>query len=146
MKTKICYNCGVEKPLSQFPISKRYIDNHLKICFICKREYNNKWRKKKLKKEPIFDMRKDLKTNHSLSIEQYNEMLKSQNRVCAICGKEELIFDDRTKKFRRLAVDHNHKTGKIRGLLCSLCNRGLGFFYDDINLFKKVIKYLRIYK
>ena len=67
----------------------------------------------------------------------YNEfkvMLKKQNNRCAICGKEE------TK--RRMSVDHCHKTGRVRGLLCQLCNTSLGGFQDDVGRLKKAIKYL----
>jgi hypothetical protein len=54
------------------------------------------------------------KLRQGLTIAQYDELLEAQGGVCAICG--------RPPKNRRLAVDHNHKTGKIRGLLCWVCN------------------------
>ncbi len=76
-----------------------------------------------------------LKRKYNLTPEQYLTMLKNQNGVCAICGKQE--------KNRRLAVDHCHKTGKIRGLLCALCNTAIGKFNDDVNLLTKAIKYLK---
>jgi hypothetical protein len=61
-------------------------------------------------------------------------MLKVQNNSCLICGKKE------TK--RRLSVDHNHKTGKVRGLLCSHCNHILGLSYDNIKILQSAINYL----
>lgn len=64
---------------------------------------------------------------------EFKEMLKGQNGKCVICGKV-----DR----RRLSVDHCHKTGKVRGLLCHSCNVALGLFKDDIKLLKKAIIYL----
>lgn len=67
---------------------------------------------------------------------QLKEMFQKQNNKCAICN------DDRNLFIKGLAVDHCHKTGKIRGLLCSKCNIGLGQFKDDINLLNKAIKYL----
>lgn len=63
-----------------------------------------------------------LKVNYNLTEEQYNEILISQNNQCFICGK----FDSEMKK--RLAVDHDHETGKIRGLLCDNCNGSLGWY------------------
>lgn len=69
-------------------------------------------------------------------------MLEEQNGVCAICRCKEKIINKNGKKWL-LAIDHNHKTGKIRGLLCNSCNIGLGRFNEDIKLLKKAIEYLR---
>lgn len=65
--------------------------------------------------------------------EQYTAMLSAQNNVCAICGRSQK---------KRLAVDHCHKTGAIRGLLCFRCNFGLGWFSDNSDTFKKIVQYL----
>lgn len=70
-----------------------------------------------------------------LTIEQYEELLKRQNGVCAICNKA-------CSSGRKLAIDHDHKTGRIRGLLCSNCNLGLGKFFDNKELLRKAISYL----
>jgi len=59
-----------------------------------------------------------------LTIEDYDQMLLKQNGVCKICGKK-------CSSGRRLAVDHCHTTGKVRGLLCGRCNQGIGHFQDD---------------
>jgi hypothetical protein len=69
-------------------------------------------------------------------------MLKEQNGVCAICKKEEFTTFPKTGIIKSLSVDHCHETGKIRGLLCVHCNRGLGCFKDQINLFSEAINYL----
>jgi len=73
---------------------------------------------------------------YGITLEHYNNMLEQQQNRCAICP--EVQSDD----FNALSVDHDHKTGQIRGLLCNSCNRGLGFFRDDIALLKKAIEYL----
>ena len=75
-----------------------------------------------------------LKRDYGLTYDQYLCMLKSQGGVCAICGKAE--------EKRRLAVDHCHNTGVIRGLLCGMCNTAIGKLNDDVNLLKKAIEYL----
>jgi len=62
-------------------------------------------------------------------------MSESQGGICAICKKP-------PQQNKRLAVDHCHTTGDIRGLLCDLCNRGLGFFQDDIERIAIAIVYL----
>lgn len=77
-----------------------------------------------------------LKTKYNLTVEQYNEMLKEQNHKCCICGMDEV------DNGRKLAVDHCHKTQKVRGLLCNFCNVGLGSFKDNINSLSKAISYL----
>lgn len=70
-----------------------------------------------------------------ITLEQYNSMLEEQGGVCWICLRPQM------KKF--LAVDHDHKTNRIRGLLCGLCNQGLGSFGDSPELLHRAIKYLR---
>jgi Recombination endonuclease VII len=64
------------------------------------------------------------------------ELFERQNGTCAICGREEW------EKVKVLGVDHDHKTGRVRGLLCTDCNMGLGKFKDDPALLRKAIKYL----
>lgn len=75
-----------------------------------------------------------------LTKKDYNHLLKKQNYRCAICE----CSKDKFK--RRLAVDHNHKTNQIRGLLCLHCNNGLGHFRDSIKLLENAINYLLKYK
>lgn len=71
-----------------------------------------------------------------INIQEYNKMLLAQNYSCKIC----LTHQSDLKK--QLSVDHCHKTGKIRGLLCNLCNTGLGKFKDDVDIMINAINYL----
>lgn len=73
---------------------------------------------------------------------RYQEMLHEQNGVCAICKQPETAPDKASGKTKDLAIDHCHKSGKIRALLCSNCNRGLGLFNDDIELLAKARAYV----
>jgi hypothetical protein len=66
----------------------------------------------------------------------YLELLASQGGTCAICHKA-------PPSHRRLAIDHDHKTGKIRGLLCNGCNLGIGLFHDSVDLLEKSVLYLK---
>lgn len=75
-----------------------------------------------------------LRRHHGITIEQYDVMWEQQNGKCAICGN--------TGEGRALCIDHDHKTGKIRGLLCVRCNTALGSFRDDINRLRNAILYL----
>lgn len=81
-----------------------------------------------------------------LTVEQYEEMFILQNGVCAICGKPEVKKQATTKggakKTSRLCVDHDHKSGKVRGLLCYRCNTGIGKLNDDPELLRKASRYL----
>jgi hypothetical protein len=72
----------------------------------------------------------------NLSIEEYDRILNHQNGNCAICC--------RPPRKTRLAVDHDHKTGKIRGLLCWVCNKTLGMFRDDANRIENCLSYIRM--
>lgn len=77
-----------------------------------------------------------IRRQYGISLDEYNEMLENQRYKCAICGNEDEV------EGRRLAIDHCHETNKIRGLLCGKCNRGLGLFYDNIDLLEKAKQYL----
>lgn len=87
---------------------------------------------------------RSLQKNYGITLDQYNQMLDEQNGVCAICGEPEKAIhpNHNTNKPQPLAVDHCHKTGRIRGLLCSFCNRAIGFFKEDIDLLNKTVQYL----
>lgn len=83
----------------------------------------------------------NLKRSFGITLNDYNKMLKEQKGVCAICGEKET----RKNKYgvKSLAVDHNHKTDKIRGLLCMRCNLFIGGMKEDINMVLKVVDYLK---
>jgi len=71
---------------------------------------------------------------YGLTVQQYNRIWWRQKGKCAVCGKK-----------KRLVVDHNHKTGKVRGLLCDKCNSGLGLFDDNAKRLSQAINYLKNY-
>jgi hypothetical protein len=80
------------------------------------------WQKKKLKK-------------YGLSVEDYDTIQEAQGGVCAICKV-------RPQNSKHWHVDHCHRTGKVRGLLCGDCNRGLGSFKDSVISLQRAIGYL----
>ena len=85
----------------------------------------------------------DLKKHFGISLDQYNEMLEAQGFVCAICNLPETQKCSTTGVVYKLAVDHCHKTGKVRALLCSRCNRTLGMVDDDVLLLQKLSAYIQ---
>ena len=83
---------------------------------------------------------------YGITLEDYDRMYESQNGVCAICLKPETTKDRwRRGGIKRLAVDHDHETGAVRGLLCDRCNKALGCFRDDPELVRAALDYLISY-
>ena len=78
----------------------------------------------------------DLKRRYGITIEEYDQMLEDQGHRCKICRTDEPGGKG------RFHLDHCHSTGKIRGLLCSSCNHGLGHFKDNVLLLEQAIRYL----
>jgi hypothetical protein len=123
-------------------IAKEYYHSHKEQ----RHAYNKEWRKRNpsyKQRNPEKDVmvkrwRKSNLKKFGLDIEKYNAILEQQDYKCAICGIEI------NKLKRNLAIDHDHKTGKVRGLLCFRCNVTLGRFDDDIELFNKIINYLKL--
>jgi hypothetical protein len=74
----------------------------------------------------------------------YETMFDAQKGVCAICGNPEQVKNGKRRGgYKKMAIDHDHKTGRVRGLLCQMCNQGLGCFKDSPDLLTKAIKYLK---
>lgn len=137
---KFCNVCKTEKPLSSFGLQKGR-PRHL--CTDCKnkqsREYylENKERKAEWsKKYRLIKKDQDLKKAYGITFKEYQQMLLDQKHSCKICGVHEKECN------RSLCVDHCHTTGKIRGLLCDTCNRGLGLLREDVEVLQKAIEYL----
>lgn len=86
-----------------------------------------------------------LLTNYGITLAEYRIMLAAQDGRCEICGTSETdyrrIKDGKVVEMT-FAVDHDHRTGEVRGLLCSKCNKGLGLFNDDPELLKVALGYL----
>lgn len=115
---KKCTRCKQIKSVDDFRKNRKALDGFQSSCAECE-----------------LDMKFIL--NYGISLNQYNLLLESQNGNCAICGKHW------TEKRRRHAVDHDHATGEVRGLLCSECNGGLGMFADKTELLQNAISYLQ---
>ena len=99
------------------------------------RKRYNENKNRSAKNNPSSTKDRQLRIKFNISIEKYNQILNLQNYKCAICQYK-------CPTGRQLAVDHNHKTGKVRGLLCMECNIGLGKFKDSDDLLLRAISYL----
>jgi hypothetical protein len=140
---KKCSTCKEEKPVFSFGKHNIRPDGLRISCKECESKRSKELRKKALESDYIGTRLKEragnLKRMFGMSLEDYEQRATKQNNVCAICQKQ-------CKSGKRLAVDHNHKTGKIRDLLCGNCNGGLGKFQDDPELLEKAAEYLRKHK
>ncbi len=130
IKTKVCSKCKKRKFLSKFAKQKAGKYGVTRICKECCKKYQKKQRKR----NPVPDMKYNLGKKFGITPNDYFKLFKKQKGKCAICGKHQINFN------RRLAVDHNHKTNEIRGLLCVNCNSKLGWFEKRKN---KILDYLK---
>ena len=118
---KVCTLCGTEKPLDEFYYRKDS-NKHTNECKDCRIE---RQRVKKL----------------GVSNNDYEKMFIEQEGQCKICNCK--LNSSRYTKF---AVDHCHKTGEVRGLLCTNCNTGLGLFKDSQHRLQKALDYINSFK
>ena len=134
----VCSICKQVKDRAEF----RKSDNKRGFrysCADCDRKKENEKRASLMITNPEAVREKErkeaLKKSYNMSLEDYDNLMKKQNNVCGICK-------DTCVSGRRLAVDHCHTTGKIRGLLCCNCNRGLGLLKDSKERLAAAIAYL----
>jgi len=118
---KECRKCGEVKSLESYNKHTQTKDKHRSECKSCQAEVNA-------------DL--NLKRNYGISLAEYDKMLEEQEGECKICG----TTDSQGKG--RFHVDHCHITGEVRGLLCHNCNRGLGYFKDNITSLLEAVRYL----
>jgi hypothetical protein len=144
--SQICTRCKYEKEPEEFSHKASW-------CKTCKAAYAAAYRQKNPEKarESIMTARSKkvefykeanrkahLKRKYDLTIEQYDDMARAQDFVCAIC-REPFKLDSLD---RGPCVDHCHETGRVRGILCWDCNRGLGGFKDNLQSLQEAINYL----
>ena len=132
MDTKICKRCDPpkEKPLTEFYKRKASKDGHSSICKECESKHHRTYYVKK--RIRITHRKSKLKINYNMTITEFNDMYEEQEGGCAICRV----------KSQKLVVDHDHRTGKKRRLLCSGCNHGLGRFKDNPVLLRRAAEYV----
>lgn len=134
--TKPCSRCGKEKILQDFYPSPRNFLGREAECKKCALARRKERRLSDHGKSLNRERKNALKRKFGISPEDYDAMYDAQEGVCAICHREEASPN------RRLAVDHCHTTGKIRGLLCWPCNAALGKFQDDPERLRSAAVYI----
>lgn len=113
--SQVCRKCNIDKPLTSYHKDKRTPNNRRTTCNDCRNKHK--------------------RATHITSLDR-KSLLEEQNYSCGICG----INGDELPK--QLAVDHNHETNTVRGLLCNNCNLGLGQFKDSVVFLSYAIEYL----
>lgn len=113
--------------ISQYTDKNAYQRAYRKLHPDCEKKYRNVEKTRET----------SWKRRYGITREDYNNFLEGQQNCCAICKSTTV-----GRKHTYFHVDHNHSTGKIRGLLCDLCNRGLGYFKDNSSLLEKASVYL----
>lgn len=134
---RICKICKEEKFIDEFyPKKGGYFTHSCKLCL-------SKKQKSYIKDGEylsVYQRERSLRENYKITLAEYDELLYFQDGKCAICGIHSSELN------RSLAVDHDHRTGKIRGLLCNSCNQGLGYFKDKISNLEDALYYLILHK
>lgn len=130
---KVCSRCGIDKPASEFSRNWEQPRRLRPECLSCRAEQARSWRER----NPTQVRQKRLKQLFGLTVDQYDALHAAQAGGCAICSTALP-----GSNFPQLAVDHDHQTGYVRGLLCAQCNAGLGAFGDDPARLAAAIAYL----
>lgn len=107
-----------------------------------KEHHARKWAHR-MKENPGWDSERSLKRRWGMTRAELKEMSAKQNDVCAICKKPETAVQASTQQVKHMAIDHCHKTGKIRELLCWNCNSCLGKVSDSVEVLQSMIDYLK---
>lgn len=167
--TKICTKCGIEKDITEFYVDKRHKEEtrflaQCKLCILTHQklyQQNNpertratkrKWRAANIEKHRETSrllMRRKVASGknaedrrlklYGITPEEFKRLFESQDRRCAICKSD----IPRRKGGIAWHLDHDHITGQVRGILCTKCNLGLGYFNDDEELLETAIAYIR---
>lgn len=143
MAEVICTKCKVSKKVTDFYKDTRRKNGITSWCRECWK-IQEAIRREKL--GPKGRKNRKLKNLYGINIEQYQDMLKEQNNLCAVCNNKESMVNNKSNKVQKLCVDHNHTTGKVRGLLCTACNKGLGMLKDNPDIVLSGYNYLMKYE
>lgn len=151
MAVKVCCRCGQPKPATpEFFYWRKKNDLPHSWCKVCyrawsktnyaknpdlRRKQQKEWVEKNRGRLAQLHRRRQLFRMYGLTEDDYDRLYKEQNGLCKIC---------KGVPKGRMPVDHNHKTGEVRGLLCDACNLGLGCFRDDPDRMIAAVAYVRI--
>lgn len=134
---KACSKCKLKKSRDHYHVDRSMSTGYSSVCAECRRE------KRKLVSNDAKRRDYNLQYKYGVTKEWFDEMLVYQDFGCAVCDKK---FTGEEYGHKAMVVDHSHDTGAPRGLLCRVCNLGLGKFRDSEELLQNAIKYLQSHK
>jgi len=138
METKQCKRCEKHKPKTSFTKASRNTDGLQSYCKSCADAY----RKEYQVKNPEAGTDRHYRRVFGITLQDVKQMLQKQDGKCALCSRELSVLQGRG--FSTIAhVDHDHVTGKVRGILCGNCNTALGKLGDSIESIERVLSYLK---
>jgi hypothetical protein len=123
-----CRKCGEYKPIAFFPMQRQCLYGVEPVCKACKLKHRQDY----VALYPDRARNADLKYLYGLTLDEFNAMVEAQAGQCAICGTAE----------EKLVVDHNHTTGRVRSLLCHLCNAMIGCARESSEILVRAAAYL----
>ena len=135
VRKKTCKRCNKDEPLSEFNKAGGSSKGRRPYCKICDTGKSRIWRLSHRTESQLYHRNRGLIRTFGITLDEYNEVFLNQGKVCAGCRGT-------NKNLKNLAVDHDHSTGKIRGLLCDTCNRAVGCVKDDPSTFRRLADYL----
>lgn len=134
IEKKACSRCKNTKLIKEFGKNKSRKDGYQNECKTCRSKIAKFYFQKYKEKRNTYNLRK----KYGISPQEYAQLLDKQQSECAICRTTKV-----NNKSGRFNIDHDHVTGKVRGLLCSECNTGLGKLGDSIESLEKALEYLK---
>lgn len=136
-KLKQCCFCKCSKSLDLFFNDASRKDRKSPRCKECHIDVIRRWEKENPEAHLRIKRNKHLKKTYNITLKDYEMLLEQQNYRCKICNSDE------AGSYESFAVDHNHDTGKVRGLLCFPCNFLLGNCREDVNVLHSAVLYLQ---
>lgn len=130
---KTCRDCNIVLTEENWYPSLQKVRTY--VCISCNLHRTNKWKQDNPEKCKESRRKSNLKKKYGISVEEYDKQFKEQNGRCYLCNSQ--------GERRRLNVDHCHKTGAVRKLLCDKCNLALGLVDDSVELLENFIRYLK---
>ncbi len=152
MTTRVCKRCGTEHSIVDYHVVSGCKGGRRPVCRYCIRKHqtenyaNDRERRQRKQREwnaanPRAVRECNLRKKYGMGVKEYEIMFGMQGGRCLVCGEPETVCDGRGK-LKRLAVDHNHDTGEIRGLLCQKCNQALGLLGENPVIIRNLANYI----
>lgn len=140
--TKRCSSCKEVLPENSFYKSSSSKDGLYFRCKLCDKKASQKYKKENYQKDRELRRSERRKRVYGLSEHDVKDLFDKQKGLCACCEKPLSDEMGRLHAHNKMVIDHDHQTGYLRGLLCTMCNKGIGLLGDNLEGLKKAVNYL----